>query len=198
MRFKINSGATTVIIEHKEDISSNFEGTIIDIETIGEFNKNRLYKIYNDSRQYEKLQQVILGFINRYGLKILCAEGKQAINDLAIRTEVTIEKLERPFYAFNADCESSVWFHHLGKEIIFDGELQKTKFESKKNAVADLGIPNYDDPFNDVGRLCMEAWENWEFDKAIAHNRACLLKERDILLKRSFRTPNKIQFNKSS
>lgn len=187
-----------MIIEHKEDIRSNFEGTIIDIETIGEFTKNRSYTVFNDSRQCENVQQVILGFINRNELNIFCAKGKEAIEELKSQTEQILNSLERPFYAFNADCESSVWFHHIGIIINFDGELQKIKFESKKNAVADLGIPNYDDPFNDVGRLCMEAWENGKFDKAIAHNRACLLKERDILLKRSFRTPNKIQFNKSS
>ena len=185
-----------VIKERREDIISNFEGTIIDIETIGEFNNDRLYKIYNDSRQYEKMQQVILGFINRDGLKILCAEGKQAINDLAIRAEEHIEKLERPFYAFNTDFESSVWFHQLGKKIIFDGELQKVKFERKADVIKSLGIPNYDDPFHDVGRLCMEAWEKGEFNKAIAHNRACLLKERDILIKRGFRTPGELKFVK--
>jgi len=38
-----------------------------------------------------------------------------------------------------------------------------------------------------------------EFDKAIAHNRACLLKERDILIKRGFRKPDELKFvNKSS
>jgi len=185
-----------VIITHQEDIASDFDGTIIDIETIGEFNNNRLYKIYNDSRQYENIQQVILGFINRHGLRILCAQGKEAINDLKTRTEKIIEKLERPFYAFNADFESSVWFHQLDKKINFDGELQKYKYEAKSDAVKSLGIPNYDDPFDDKGFLCMEAWEKGEFVKAIAHNRACLLKERDILFKRGCRTPNELIFSK--
>ena len=35
---------------------------------------------------------------------------------------------------------------------------------------------------------------NGEFDKAIAHNRACLLKERDILLKRRPREPEELRF----
>ncbi len=184
------------ILRHKEDMISDFEGTIIDIETIGEFSNNKLYKIYNDSRQYESMQQVILGFINRQGLRIFCAQCKEAINDLKIITEKIIEKLERPFYAFNTDFENSVWFHQLGKTIIFDGELNKEKYEKKSDAVRSLGIPNYDDPFYDKGFLCMKAWENGEFDAAIAHNRACLLKERDILSKRGFRTPNELNFNK--
>mgnify|MGYP001034152389 CR=1 FL=1 len=186
------------LIELREDIISDFNGTVIDIETIGEFNDNRLYKICNDSRQYESIQQVILGLINRHGLKIFCAEGNEAINDLAIRTKEIIEKLERPLYGFNVGCESSVWFHQLGITVIFDGELQKEKFESKASARRTLRIPNYDDPFDDRGYDCMKAWERGNFDQAIAHNRACLLKERDILLKRGFRTPEKIQFNKST
>jgi hypothetical protein len=36
----------------------------------------------------------------------------------------------------------------------------------------------------------MYAWQNGEFDKAIAHNRACLMKERDILLRRGYRKPD--------
>jgi len=184
------------IIKIREDNTLDFDGTIIDIETIGEFTKNRSYIVFNDSRQCENIQQVILGFINRNELNIFCAKGKEAIEELKSQTEQVLNSLERPFFAFNADCESSVWFHHIGIIINFDGELQKFKFESKAEARKSLNIPNYDDPFNDEGKLCMIAWENREFDKAIAHNKACLLKERDILLKRGYREPNKINFNK--
>ena len=175
-------------IEHKEDISSNFEGTIIDIETIGEFLNQ-----YPDSRRYKDIQLVIFGFINRYTLHILCAEGIEAINELRERAAMIIDSLERPFYAFNADFERGVLFYELGKKISFDGELQEDR-ESKANARSYLGIPNYDDPFYDNGYLCMKAWENGEFGRAIEHNRACLLKERDILLKRGFRKPEELKF----
>jgi len=84
-------------------------------------------------------------------------------------------------------------FYALGKEVDFDGELQR-ETESKKVAVRDLLIPNYNDPFYDNGFLCMEAWENGEFDRAIAHNRACLLKEKDILIKRGFGKPDELKF----
>ncbi len=179
-----------MIIEDKEDISSNFEGTIIDIETVGEFD-NR----YNDSRRYEGIQLVIFGFINRDTLHILCAKGVRATDELRERTEKIIDSLERPFYAFNSEFERSVLFYALGKEIDFEGELQEGR-ESKANARNYLGIPNYDDPFYDKGYLCMIAWESGEFDKAIAHNRACLLKEKDILLKRGFREPDELKFIK--
>ncbi len=180
-----------MIIEHKEDISSNFEGTIIDIETIGEFLNQ-----YPDSRRYKDIQLVIFGFINRHSLEILCAKGMKAINELRERTEKIIDNLERPFYAFNTDFERGVLFHELGKEIDFDGELHKETFESKVNAVRDLDIPNYDDPFYSRGFPCMQAWKDGQFDKAIAHNRACLLKERDILIKRGFRKPDELELIK--
>ena len=180
-----------MIIERKEDTSSNFKGTIIDIETMGEFLNQ-----YPDSRRYKNIQLVIFGFINRDGLQIFCAKGREAISELKEKTEDIIDSLERPFYAFNTEFEIGVLFYELGKEINFEGELQKEKYESKVNAVRDLGIPNYGDPFYDRGLWCMNAWHNGEFDAAIAHNRACLLKERDILLKRGFRRPDELKFVK--
>jgi hypothetical protein len=44
------------------------------------------------------------------------------------------------------------------------------------------------------GLQCSEAWKVGQFDKAIAHNRACLLKERDILIKRGCIKPNELKF----
>ncbi|MFC2048392.1 hypothetical protein ACFLSK_03055 [Chloroflexota bacterium] len=177
-----------MIIEHKEDISSDFEGTIIDIETIGEFLNQ-----YPDSRRYQDIQLVIFGFINRDTLHILCAKGMSAINELRERTENIIDSLARPFCAYNTEFERSVLFYGLGKEISFDGELQEGR-ESKATARSYLDILNYDDPFYDKGVLCMQAWQNGEFNRAIAHNRACLLKERDILLKRGFREPDELKY----
>jgi hypothetical protein len=169
-----------LIKEHREETKTDFKGTIIDIETIGDF--NNLYKF--DSRRFKGIQQVILGYINQEGLQIYCAQDKEGIEELKKLTPVIIEKLAKPLYAFNCEFESGVWFHHVGVQIDFEGELQSVKYESKKNAVANLKIANYDDPFFDMGFMCMKAWQANDFDKAVAHNRACLLKERDILIKR--------------
>ena len=190
MRFNSSKRNVVLIIEHKQDISSNFEGTIIDVETIGEFLNQ-----YPDSRRYKDIQLVIFGFINRHGLRIFCAKGLEAINELREKTKDIIDSLERPFYAFNSEFERGVFFYELGKEIDFDGELQGIR-ECKARAVRGLGIPNYDDPFYGKGLWCMNAWHNGEFNEAIAHNRACLLKERDILLKRGFRRPDELKFIK--
>ncbi len=37
VRFNLSKRNMVLIIEHKQDISSSFEGTIIDVETIGDF-----------------------------------------------------------------------------------------------------------------------------------------------------------------
>ena len=58
-----------MIEEYEESVSSNLKGTIIDIETVGEF--NRLFKY--DSRQYKDMTQVIFGYINQEHLHIYCA-----------------------------------------------------------------------------------------------------------------------------
>ena len=184
----------TMILRYKEDMASDFDGTVIDIETIGEFDKNPLYE--DDSRRVKNLQQVILGLFGKKGIRIFCAKGKYEIQELNSLTTQILDKLERPFYAFNTNFESGVWFHQLDTKIIFDYELQGFPRENKGNARKSLGIPNYDDPFDDDGKLCMIAWERGQFDKAIAHNRACLLKERDILLKRGPFTPFLLEFNK--
>jgi hypothetical protein len=177
-----------LILEHREDISSNFKGTIIDIETIGDFNGR--YRNTGDWREYEGIQQVIFGLINGQYLQILYVTKKEEINELNDRILGLIDKLEKPFYAFNTSFEKCVLTCQLGKEISVECELQREKYESKANAVRELGIPTHGDPFNDKGLLCMYAWQNGEFERAVAHNRACLLKERDILLKRGFRKPN--------
>jgi hypothetical protein len=179
-----------MIKEYTEESKSAFDGTIIDIETIGEF--DRVYPY--DSRHYRKIKQVIFGFIDNERLHIYCAKNLDGIDKLKSITPQIFAGLKRPYYAFNCNFESGVWFHHIGLQINFDGELQGLPFESKKNAILQLKIPNYDDPFWDRGLLCIKAWNDKDFDKAIAHNRACLLKERDILIKRGHCEPAKVVF----
>lgn len=178
-----------MIIEHHEKTVQDFSGTIIDIETIGDFNNLHKY----DSRRFKGIQQVILGYITKDYLHVYCATDETEIEKLKELTLEIIGTLIRPYYAFNCSFERGVWFHHLGVEVNFDGELQGEPFESKKNAVRQLKIPNYEDPFFDSGLLCMQAWHSKNFDKAAAHNRACLLKERDILLKRGYCEPEQLK-----
>lgn len=173
---------------HFENINSSFKGTIVDIETIGNFIDG-----YNDSRRYKKITPIIFGFINKNGLNIHYAENKNSIIELKEKIKIILPELKRPFYAFNSVFEQGVLFHHLEEPVIFDGELNKEIYEAKWLAVQSLKIPNYDDPFNDSGRACKDAWLKGDIEKSILHNRSCLLKERDILLKRGFRNPDKLR-----
>ncbi len=179
-----------MIQELKEEIVSDFKGTIIDIETIGDFNGR--YRNTGDWREYEGIQQVIFGYVNSQYLQILWVKQKEEIAELNDRVTKIIDTLEKPFYAFNTAFEKNVLTCQLGRAVNVECELQREKFESKFNAVRELRIPAHGDPFNDKGLLCMYAWQNGEFDKAIAHNRACLMKERDILLRRGYRKPDNL------
>ena len=179
-----------MIKKFREIVESDFVGTVIDTETVGSFCDQ-----YSDSRRYKDHQMVILGLINKHTIEIFCAEGKPAVAELVDKTLEILGRLERPLYAFNSEFERGVFFYNLGLKISFDGELQFGR-ESKANACRLLSIPNYDDPFFDKGLYCMDAWLKGKFDSAIAHNRACLLKERDILLKRGFRQPEELRFVK--
>ena len=181
-----------VIVEHREDTASHFDGTIIDIETIGRFDAG--YRNTNDVREFQYIRQVMFGWIDRGGLNIIHVRDGTKITELNERVAEIIDGLSPPFYAFNTSFERAVLYHQLGEQYTFQGELQKEKYESKANAVRDLGIPNYDDPFNDKGILCQYAWHDGRFGEAVAHNRACLLKERDILLLRGFRQPDVLLF----
>ena len=173
--------------EYEEKVASDIQGAIIDIETVGDFRN-----IYNDSRRYENIISVIFGYIDCERLHIYCAVGENEIPELKALIRQLMKELKNPFYAFNVEFETCVFYHHIGIEELFERELNLEKYERKSSVIRILQIPNYSDPFFDNGLLCKRAWENNEFDKAIAHNRACLLKERDILLKRGYRKPDRI------
>ena len=168
-----------MVIVHSETVKSDFEGTIINIETIGDFSN------YPDSRKYQNITPVILGYIDKNGWKIHCAENNNSIKEIKYIITELVSSLERPFYAFNCDFEKGVFFQSCKLQIDFR-ELQERKFESKKAAVSSLKLENYNDPFNDNGKKCKISWENGNTEDAIKHNRSCLLKERDILLKRGY------------
>ena len=176
---------------YSEEIEADFEGTIIDLGTIGYFDDR-----YDDSRRYRNIIPVIFGYMNRDRIRILCAEDHGSIADLGAEIIKVLGSLEGPFYAFNSDFERGVLFNHLGKKVEFEGELNQEKFESKKRVVQAFRIPNYGDPCNDNGLLCSQHWSKGNIEPAILHNRSCLLKERDILLKRGYRKPDRLRLIK--
>lgn len=183
-----------MVFIHKEKVDRPIKGTIIDIETIGNFN-NEYDSL--DSRHYTNLRTVIFGSIDNESLQIHCAKKAESIEQLEKIIVDELDRLELPFYAFNCNFERSIFFHSLNKDVPFDGELGKklgtNKYEAKRYVVADLNIQQYGDPFNDQGLLCSQAWQKGNITDAIAHNRSCLLKEREILSIRQFRTPDPLR-----
>ena len=176
----------------KEDTISNIDGTIIDLETIGEFANE-----YFDSRRYSQVKPVFFGYMTKEGLTIICTERESQIKQFLSDLPEIISDLPRPFYSFNTEFEMGVLFHNLGRQVLFDGELTKEKYELKSSAVRELKLDNYNDPFNDEGKWFPPNWKKGNMKDCIAHNRADLLKERDILLKRGFRKPDELEFVKS-
>jgi hypothetical protein len=174
-----------------EDMNLDFEGTIIDLETIGNFQTR-----YFDSRRYRNIIPVIFGIICKEELKIISAEDELDIEKLKKEINVNLPKLREPYFAFNSNFETGTLFHSCSYLAKFQGELNKEMYEGKWKAVRELGISNYGDPFHDKGLECSKAWLRGEIDMAIAHNRSCLLKEKDILLLRGYRKPDELEIIK--
>lgn len=182
-----------MLLRYSEKNDVPFDGTIIDLETIGQFCG------YYDSRDYQRLEIIIFGYINKKELRIFCAEGKEAIPELIKKSLELLANLDRPFFAYNCCFEMGVFYHSCGLKIKFDGELMKekvqgVKWENKREACSELGVSNYGDPFDGFGEKCSEAWLDENYEDAVRHNRSCLLSERDILLKRGHRKPDHFIF----
>jgi len=178
--------------KYEESIKPPIQGTIIDIESIGDFNN---HYPDDDSRQYSDIQPVIFGYLSEGILVIYCAENKDEKSCLIQQIKDEFQQLPSPYYAFNSRFERGVLFHSCDMIINFECELNMMSREKKKYTVQSLGIDNYDDPFYDNGYQCLISWENGDIESAIKHNRSCLLKEREILRKRGFREPDKMIFN---
>ena len=114
-----------MVIVHSEEIKSDFEGTIIDIETIGEFSR-----VHQDSRQYQNIIPVIFGYIDKNRLEIHCARKIESIEKLKNTVSQILPQLRKPLYAFNSVFEKGVLFNFSGIIVDFDGELNKEKYES--------------------------------------------------------------------
>ena len=176
-----------MVLIHKEKVRSNFKGTVIDIETIGQFDN-----VFDtlDYRRYRFITPVIFGYITSSELTILCAKDGADIEELIKKISEIIDKLEKPLYAFNSEFETVVISNSINRKVTFEKELNLKSFEPKWSVTQKLNIPEYKDPFHGSGLLCMQAWISGHPDEAMAHNRACLLKEKDILLQRGSREPD--------
>ena len=168
-----------MVIESREFVGMFGGGTIIDLETIGRF--DRRYDS-TDSRQYAGLRPTIFGYLSEGVLVQHCAEGPGDIPLIIEIMNQILPVLEPPFYALNCYFKHGVCKHSCNfiPEPLIDVRGVNSR-ESKWDVRRRLGIPTYDDPFNGVGYTCIQEWKNENYSDCLKHNRACLLIERDIL-----------------
>lgn len=167
-----------------------FEGAVIDLETD---ERNFLDELHGADR-YKRHCAVCCGILDKNEVEII-AKTCNASNELFVQAvDEKLRRTDRPYYAFNVGCDMALLTKLLGREIQFDRELQQYERESKRDAVKNLGVPNFDDPFNGLGYLAAKEWtkhlETHETDCAkriVAHNLACVLKEYTILVRRGCR-----------
>ena len=166
-----------MVREHREHSSMQIKGTIIDLESTGEF--DREYPSW-DPRQYANISPTIFGYITGEILAQHCAEGEEEIQDIIGIMNDSLPRLEKPFYALNCNFEKHVITNTCGQIHPFH-DVRENKYYGSKWAIREqLGIPTYDDPFDGDGLRCMHEWHQGNYDDCLRHNRACLLIERDI------------------
>ena len=168
-----------MIIKHTESALMRVEGTLIDLETIGEFDR-RFHS--SDTRYYAQLLPTIFGFITGNELVQYCAEEPSDIPALVTKMNDLLPTFSPPFFALNCIFEQGVCTHkcEFPLDPLIDVRGGNT-YERKWDVRARLGISTYNDPFNGDGYKCMTEWEKGNYPDCMKHNRACLLIERDIL-----------------
>ena len=176
-------------IQHEEAVEADFKGTIIDIETVGEFGEASYCQDKEDYlARYRNIRITAVGILAGGKLQIFAAKGVEHLADFQRSAIMFMSKATGPLHAFNKAFEEGCYYWNSGREILdIDRDIQMTRREKKEAVVRNLGLPGYDDPFNGEGRLCVRAFQSGKVEDIIKHNRACLLKEYGILNKRGAR-----------
>ena len=177
-----------ILERHKIEYKA-FEGAVIDLETEEQPFLDELC----GAARYRNCS-VCCGILDKNKVEII-AKTHNVSDDLFVQAiDEKVKRTNHPYYAFNVGCDMALLSKLLGKEIRFDRELQEKEYERKRDAVRNLGIPNFDDPFNGDGYLAAKAWtkhlethETSYVDNIMAHNCACVLKEYSILVRRGYR-----------
>lgn len=166
-----------MVLVRQEHAYMRIKGTIIDLETIGGF--NRAYPPW-DPRHYASISPTIFGYLTGETLVQHCAEDTEEIQKIIHLMRDTLPKLERPFYALNCSFERCIIANTCKQNHPFH-DVRGNKYHGSKWAIRQrIGIPTYDDPFHGDGLQCIPEWHRGNHQDCIRHNRACLLIERDI------------------
>jgi hypothetical protein len=171
-----------------EHVDTNFEGALIDIETIGQF-----YGPWRDTpplgsdyiSRYKLMRITTVGILSDDTLTIFIANDVDCLDAFQKKAMEIMRRSNKPCYAFNKTFEEGCYFWNSGRKILeYEYELQQYPLEKKENVVMQLGIDDYRDPFHGDGSKCKKAFLKGDLKSIISHNRACLLKESKILEKR--------------
>lgn len=173
----------------KEMRDSRIDGTIIDIETTGDFQKSPDPGDMQDYLvRYEKIKITAVGTLNKNSIMVFVAKGRQSLSRFQEKAIRIMSSAGHPLYAFNKSFEEGCYYWNSGKRMLnIEHDIQKFQFEKKENVVVELGLHQHNDPFHGDGSLCKRAFELGKLHDVIAHNRACLLKEYYIFRKRGAR-----------
>ena len=164
-------------------VGAAIEGTIVDLETIGQIHDGR-----SGFQRYEDVRPYLLGTLTAEGLSQVYASSVDVLPPLFefMLSQWIPGYLLAPLYAYNTGFERGVIWASTGH--IVDG-FRELKVDSlgKEEAVRAYGLGSYDDPFPGAGIQCMNEFRKGNIEPCLAHNRACLLKERDLLLLRGYK-----------
>ena len=166
------------------------EGTIIDLETIGP-----LHDSLKGTKRYKEVKPYLFGYLTGNMIVQKYVEKSDHIPALLeFIKETNFTDFPKPLYAFFVEFETGVIYCSTGKKLLFDRELKMGR-GSKEELVKKFGISNYDDPFPGQGIRLIQEFKNGNIEDCLRHNRACLLKERDILNRRGYADPPRIDFH---
>lgn len=172
-----------LFIRNRPLIGAPIEGTIVDLETIGPIHDER-----SGTEKYEQVRPYLLGTLTAKGISQIYATSTNAFPSLFefMATQWIPNFLSNPLYAYNTGFEYGVIW---SSTRVFVEGFREIKVDSlgKEAAVKKYKLDAYDDPFPGAGIRCMEEFQRGNIEPCLAHNRACLLKERDLLLLRGYK-----------
>jgi len=167
-----------------------FVGAVIDLETDGQPFSDE----FCGAGRCKLQCAVSCAILNEDYVEVIAKTWESSDWVFAKEVEKSLAKTKHPYFAFNAGFDVAILSKLLGNEVLFDRELQQFEFQSKGSYRKNLGIPNFDDPFHDNGKLAGLEWkkhlktrEKECVNKIMAHNLSCVLKEYCILVRGGYR-----------
>ena len=186
---KLNASLSSILTKYGVNHEA-FIGAVIDLETDGQpFSDN-----YHGAGRCKLQSAVSCAILNEDGVEVIAKTCETPDGVFTKEVEKSLVNTKHPYYAFNAGFDMAILSKLLGNEVPFDRELQQFTYQSKGRYRQNLGIPNFDDPFHDNGRLAGLEWkkhlktrERESVKKIMAHNLTCVLKEYCILVHGGYR-----------